>query len=905
MHFVLALLSALVGGLLAGPFGFFVAALAGFGLALLWQQSRDLSALRRRVEALESGRRPGSERTPDTTRPPAPQAAAAPRQPTPASIVDQWQTATAATSSRASDHAHERPAAQPRSADRALQRLVPLAAGAIRRLLTQGNPVVRVGVVVLFFGIAFLLRYAWERQLLPVELRLAGVGLGGVLLLALGWRLRHRADTYGLVLQGAGIGILYLTVFATARVYELLPLGAAFGLLITLTAGAAALAVIQNAQALAVFALSGGFLAPVLVSTGTGSHVALFSYYAMLNTGIVAVAWYRQWRWLNWVGFLFTFVIGASWGYRYYRPELFASTQPFLLLFFLYYVGVSVLFARRREVDLRGLVDGTLLFGTPLAAFALQWGLVRDLPFGMAYSALAAALLYAGLALWLRRSGSFGTLLGQSFLALAVAFATLAIPFAFDNQRLTAATWALEGAGLLWVGIRQRQLLPRLAGSALQLAAAAAFLATVGSADSGPFLRNGRFLGALLVGFGGIVCSYFIATNREVLRRFEPAGRWLLLFWGAAWWLYGLASEAARFQPPWHLPGTVDNASEHLFLLLAALSTAFLVMIGRRRSWREAIAAGYLLLPLAALVLAGLDRDWRSTTPLTDLGWSAWPATVATLYWHLRSTRLWPVPAAAWHAGCWWLVAVLLAWTWAGALPDDLAAGSIWRRIPTALVPLAFVAAWLRWRRLGTEPEAKPRWPLERYAPSYSGWGSGIVLGALGLWLLLTGLGPWPPEPLPYVVLCNPLELTQLAILLVAVWWANGLSSEPRRWTFWIIAAVAFLWANLTAARGVHFYAGVDYPLQNLLRSDALQTTLSVLWSSIALALMGLGTRRGWRIGWLAGAGLLAAVLLKLFVHDLSNLALVARIVSFISVGLLMLLIGYLAPLPPATREKS
>ncbi|MFB3112945.1 MAG: DUF2339 domain-containing protein, partial [Gemmatimonadales bacterium] len=131
------------------------------------------------------------------------------------------------------------------------------------------------------------------------------------------------------------------------------------------------------------------------------------------------------------------FAIGATWGYEYYRPELFASTEPFLVLFFLYYVGVSVLFARRQEVELRGVVDGTLVFGTPIIAFALQAALVQDMSFGLAFSALGAAATYVLLALWLKRQDAFSDLLGQSFVALGVVFATLAIPFAFDNQRFT------------------------------------------------------------------------------------------------------------------------------------------------------------------------------------------------------------------------------------------------------------------------------------------------------------------------------------------------------------------------------------------------------------------------------------------------------------------------------------
>src|SRR6202035_3678108 len=117
--------------------------------------------------------------------------------------------------------------------------------------------------------------------------------------------------------------------------------------------------------AFALLAVSGGFLAPVLASTGQGSHVVLLSYYAVLNAGILAVAWFKAWRPLNLAGFLFTFVIGTACGVLSYHPPLFASTEPFLILFFLFYLAIAVLFASRQPPELRGYVDGTLVFGTP------------------------------------------------------------------------------------------------------------------------------------------------------------------------------------------------------------------------------------------------------------------------------------------------------------------------------------------------------------------------------------------------------------------------------------------------------------------------------------------------------------------------------------------------------------
>ncbi len=169
-------------------------------------------------------------------------------------------------------------------------------------------------MVVLFFGVAFLLKYAAERNLVPIELRLAAVAAGAVVLLVVGWRLRESRSGYALILQGGGVGVLYLTVFAALRLYQLVPAEFAFAVLVGIAACSAMLAVLQDSRALAITGAAGGFVAPILTSTGGGNHVALFSFYAVLDAGILAIAYYKAWRELNLVGFAFTFVIGLVWG---------------------------------------------------------------------------------------------------------------------------------------------------------------------------------------------------------------------------------------------------------------------------------------------------------------------------------------------------------------------------------------------------------------------------------------------------------------------------------------------------------------------------------------------------------------------------------------------------------------
>ena len=97
--------------------------------------------------------------------------------------------------------------------------------------LKRGNPLARIGIVILFFGAAFLAKYAADNSMFPIELRFIGLALGAFALLIVGWRLRERRAVYAQLLQGGGIAGLYLTVFAATRLYQLLPFTLAFVLL--------------------------------------------------------------------------------------------------------------------------------------------------------------------------------------------------------------------------------------------------------------------------------------------------------------------------------------------------------------------------------------------------------------------------------------------------------------------------------------------------------------------------------------------------------------------------------------------------------------------------------------------------------------------------------------------------
>jgi uncharacterized membrane protein len=917
MWFLGLIVGAIIGAI-GGGAGAIVGGVAGLVVGLVISQSRKareekwksdlegmLRNLQQRVEALEG--RTGPAVAPEmqaVAEPPAPEvaAAAAPaagREPEPAGVAGDPEAvlaAMAAAPTAPQPREHAPPVAEPAPAPARTA-----TDNFITRWLFGGNTLVRVGIVLLFFGVAFLLKYATDRGLVPIELRLAAVALGGAALLIVGWRLRERRRAYAVILQGGGVGVLYLTVFAAFRLYHLLPATPAIIVLAAIAVFSVMLAILQDARSLAVTGVAGGFLAPVLASTGGGSHVALFSFYAVLNGGILAIAWYKAWRELNLIGFAFTFVIGLAWGAKYYRPELFDTTEPFLVLFFLLYVAIAVLFALRRAPQLTHYVDGTLVFGTPLVAFGLQTALVRNMEFGAAWSAFAVAAFYLVLATVLySRKRESQRLLVESFLALGVGFATLAVPLAFDG-RWTSAVWAVEGAAIVWVGVRQGRVLPRAFGMLLQFGAGIAFLLDVRGGTGGLPVLNSLYLGAVMVAAAGLFCSLYLERYREQVSRTEAWLAKALFIWGVLWWFGGGLAEIDRQVP--------DKFGLHPVLLFFAGSCALFGFLWRRLEWNAARYVPLAIVPLGALTTLMMmsPLTWHPH-PFAHHAYIGWAALFAVHLWVLRAHDTNMAGRLEWlHASGVWLFAVVASWEVGWQIDHYVEGRRVWPLIAWALVPGALIALFAaRGERLG--------WPVRDHRRAYLHTGAMPIAVFLLAWLFYVNFtSNGDPAPLPYVPLANPLDLAQAGALLALTMWYLALRkleepgiALPSPTSAIRLASVAvFVWLNGVLLRSLHHYADVPFRLDAMLRSDLVQTAFSLFWSLLALATMIFAAQRGLRTVWIVGAVLFGVVIGKLFLVDLSNTGTAERWVSFIGVGVLAIVIGYFAPVPPKSVEKT
>jgi uncharacterized membrane protein len=526
------LLFALIGMLLGTTFGAFAGAVLGGAIGYLLKQVNDLKA---RTEALErqatKARQAAVE--PEPTEPEAP-IAATPAIAPESIAVERAVTDTVAAPALVLDDDAATPPPEPDNARAMPEARVPPSLDEWLGRLLAGNLLAKLGIVVLFFGVASGLKLAAEHGLFPPSLRLAAAAIAGLALIWTGaspaaggafrpaWLFRvtemsfATRSGFGFALEGGGFGLLYLATFFAMEFYAYIDPATAFLVFAGLGVACVALALRQEGEALALLGLSGAFLAPPLAG-GDSDHRILFVYIALLDAFILWASLRRGWRLLTLAGFAFTVLLGLGWADQSYRPELRTDTEYFVIVLFVLFSLAPVLATRNGERAGWGWRSSTLLFGPPTAAAMAQAALFHGELDSLALSSLLAGLWY-GL-LWHGARRADDDLLARALAGLAVTFVSLS-PYLAYSQNTASVFWALEGAGLIWYARRTERHLPLVAGVLLQaLSGLMLFDLWLQGPDAPPF-RNSLFNASLLLAAAGGF-SAFALRDRTLPRSEE------------------------------------------------------------------------------------------------------------------------------------------------------------------------------------------------------------------------------------------------------------------------------------------------------------------------------------------------------------------------------------------------
>jgi uncharacterized membrane protein len=469
--------------------------------------------------------------------------------------------------------------------------------------LIAGRWLNRVGLLLLFLAAFYGLKWEFDNDVLGPTGRVAlWTLIGAGLLVYAQWLLVRGYEYLSEGLTGLGGAVLYLTLYFGWHYFKLFPQAVAFVAMILVTGALVAIAIGRDSQRVALLALVGGYLTPLLTSTGQDAQVVLFSYLLILDAGLLVLARARQWRGLEPLAFACSVAFFWGWYETFYhvsRPLL--RTTAFATLFFAVFTALPVIRARAtgrlypEQVAQMLLNAGNYL----LALHTMLW---PDQRWTLTAAVLVLAALHLALTHAIPRVTGETPVARMLFAGLALTFVTLAMPIRLTGHWITIA-WAVEGAVLVWTGFNARWWFLRAAGFALYAIAVFRLMAFLPPADA--FLFNVRFatFAVVIAAIGSTLYLWRRQPEQLEVREREPFAALGVAINVLAVWTLSL--EVQQYFAPL-LVGDADDVrdarlSRQLTLsLLWTVYAAGLVVVGVRRAvagvrWQGLILFGLVV----------------------------------------------------------------------------------------------------------------------------------------------------------------------------------------------------------------------------------------------------------------------------------------------------------------------
>jgi Predicted membrane protein (DUF2339) len=852
-----------------------------------------------------------------------------------------------------------------------------------------------LGGLALFLAVSFFVKYSFEHDLIPPAVRVALGFIVGAGLLAGGVLLSRRAyQVTAQTLCATGVVVLYAVTFACRSIYHFEFFGVlpTFGLMALITAAAFLLAVRLEAQVVAVLGMLGGFLTPVLLSTGVDNPFGLFGYIALLDVGLIAVALHRRWHYLAALGALGTALMQVGWVAKFFVVAKISTALGVFLGFDALFLLAFVVAQRRREAgDWLAAAAASVAFVSlgfafyllDYASVARQPGLLFALVLGADLCLLALPALDAGLAKIHLAAGSivfvllgtwtFGFVSNDLLpwaLAASLVFAALHSVFPVVLQRLrpdAAPVWwgHLFPPVALLLTLASILKIPDISFLVWPAVLLVDLLAIGLAAITGSLLALAAVLVLSLVATGCWIWNIPVTVAAVPTLSLLLIGGFAVLFFAAG--LYATRRLVKRGMET----GAAEPAAEwlpHLPAMAAILPFLLLMMIVLRLPLTNPTPIFGLALLLAVLLL-GLARQ---------LGYGLLTAValacMVALEWVWQTGRFEPAVALvplAWYLGFFALFALppfafrrhftgqLAPWV-AAALSGPLHFSLVYRVVQEAwpngymgVIPAAFALPALvsLIAALRLLPDEEPQ------RLSVLAWFGGVALFFITLvfpvqfdrqWITLG----WALEGMALLWLFHRvphegLRLVGVGLLVAAFvrlalnpavldyhprsdapifnWYlyAYGLTTLCLFVGAWLLAPPRHLLLGSNSPPVLRALAGVlaflllnieiaDYfsPAGSTLTfqfsgSFTRDMTYTIAWALFALGLLVFGLWKRARFARYSAVGLLSVTLLKLFFHDLANLAQLYRVGAFFVLGVIAILVSFIYQrfLPPELKD--
>ena len=463
--------------------------------------------------------------------------------------------------------------------------------------LIGGKLLNRVGALALILGVGFFLKYAFDNDWLNETARVVLGVAAGLLLVAGGHRShRRRMAVFAQGLTGAGVGILYLTIYAACDFYDLIPQPAAFLLMALVTAAALLLSLRYDARAIALLGWAGGFLTPFLFVTAEPNTIGLFVYVTLLDAGLIAVLLNRRhWRLLEPLGIAATYATYLAWSTRADLPEGFATALVFLTLWWAMFAGLDLYRSItgepgnrrwRRAAGTINIIGFFMMLVSLLRHAEDAWAAVGvrfllpgyDWNYAVVTATVVLSLAYFALAAVIARRTE-DTRAVSFYGATAVILAVLA-PFLYFERYAILVAWGIEAAALFWYGVRFRRPVVRYAGATLfALSVLGLYLVHYPAKVA---IVSGPPEGDVRTGAYWVLAGAMLACTGMMRDRLESRGdRWLWsafhIAWTALFLVWGTLETQDYFK---HLIASLEDGSPEQLRNLRQLAVSGVWLMG-------------------------------------------------------------------------------------------------------------------------------------------------------------------------------------------------------------------------------------------------------------------------------------------------------------------------------------
>jgi hypothetical protein len=316
------------------------------------------------------------------------------------------------------------------------------------------NLINKVGIAILVLGIGFFVKYAIDKNWINEVARMFIGIAAGLILTAFGYWLHKKYIVFSSVLTGGGVATLYFTFFIAFREYGIINQLTTFILMIIVTAFTVLLSIWYDRRELAIIAIIGGFASPLMVSTGAGNYIVLFSYLFILNAGMLVLAYYKKWNEINIITYFFTVLFYGSWltmNVIIDKRDPYEGALIFGTLFYLMFFAMNIISAFRDSrkfgvFEIIMLTSNTFLFYASGMAIFYQ---VTSYDYNGIFTAVLG-VFNLSFALALFKNQKMDKVFRFLLVGFAITFISLIAPIQFHGNYITLF-WATEFVVLFWL----------------------------------------------------------------------------------------------------------------------------------------------------------------------------------------------------------------------------------------------------------------------------------------------------------------------------------------------------------------------------------------------------------------------------------------------------------------------